>query len=307
MWDEKFTPKRPRLAEIINAKFDWILEVRLNGRHDNRSVRAEVFGECFDATEVEAKQYASGHWRRLLPEEGLAVKYRDFRHPEEAIIGACHSMEWEIDSVYLQPRDPVVDRVFLFRQYVQDHLQLQEVAKDSAASHERKNLWYHVHGCIEVMDDAAKGIVAFLLDGVEGTGRYGESFLRLSGVLACACNQQQSIITLYKQLEVTPRPDLRPDLNLKAWREVYNLRNWIACHSLGFDFITTHVPLWTEGHYVGFSQVKRKTLDKDCDEMVNLANLLRDWQQDVIVILDDLQPRLERAVRSNQGTTPPTE
>jgi hypothetical protein len=56
---------------------------------------------------------------------------------------------------------------------------------------------------------------------------------------------------------------------------------------------------------MGFRRVNRATLDTEYDEKVNLARLLRDWQEDVIVVLDEVQANLERAVRGDGGDGSP--
>jgi hypothetical protein len=112
-------------------------------------------------------------------------------------------------------------------------------------------------------------------------------------------------IGLYREFGEDFINDRRDALNLKAWTPLWDLRNQIACHSLGRRYIAIHVPVWTEGHYMGFRRVNRATLDTEYDEKVNLARLLRDWQEDVIVVLDEIQAKLERAVRGDGGDGSP--
>jgi hypothetical protein len=293
-----------KLDEVKSAKFNWEWRVHLKGRYRRRSVEITAVGRCSDATEQEAEEYAREHYGNSLS-DSFAVIGADNTFPIGILTDdAVRAVNWRVDTVSVQPIDPVVERMGDFRDWVNMDLQLPIFAYQSGATEERQKLWDHVCGFLDVMDDAANAIVSFLLDGIEGSGRRGESFLRLSGVLVCACNQQQAFVRLYKQLEETSLPSERTDLTLKAWGDLYKLRNWIAVHSLGNDFITTHVPSWTEGYYVGIGQVNTTTRKRHYNEKIDLQRLLKDWQEDVLKMIDDIQPRLERAVRGDDLTTP---
>jgi hypothetical protein len=300
-----------KLEEVRNAKIDWEWRVRLTGRGRRNklghveSLRTTVIGQCFNVTEEEAEKDARARCLDQLT-DATAIVETDYPGPIGLLIDEdLSSLKWTVEEVTVCPLDPLVIRLGAFRDYVNLELQLAMDAFGPKGTKKQKRRWDHLCAFLDVMDDTAKALVAFLLDGVEGAGRYGESFLRLTGLLACVSNQQYAIMELYSEFGEDFLKNRRDALDLKAWATFWDLRNLIACHSLGNRYLGTHVPIWTQGYYLGFRRVNKTTSEHEYSHKVNLAPLLRGWQQDAIVVLDDLQERVDRAVRGDGGNGPP--
>lgn len=94
--------------------------------------------------------------------------------------------------------------------------------------------WRFVCAAMDVIGDSESAIESFMRFGLEGPSRYedtGEKYLRLYGLLSATYVQQESVVELYRLMNVPNPKDARKKV---AALSIRVLRNKLASHSVNF-------------------------------------------------------------------------